>query len=82
MLEHFFKGFFSTALCMSIALAFKVPLHYWREVSAHEWGIGLALIAAASIVGGMITALCWLTGRRDRFGRRKDIDSTDIMPFI
>lgn len=83
MLGHFLKGFFTAALCMSIALAFKIPLDHWRTLTAHDWVIGLGIIFVASIAVGTLTAVCWLISPRDRFGRRRSIaDPTDIIPFI
>jgi hypothetical protein len=82
MLGQFAKGALATALCMSIAIACRIPLHRWAQLNVRDWVTGAAIVLVTSIVVGVVVAVGSLLRGRDRFGRPKKFDPTDIIPFI
>lgn len=78
----FLRGAFATAICMVVAIAFKTPMHRWSHLDGREWLLGVAIVAGTSVLVGTVAAIGWLFLPKDRWGRRKDYDPTDILPFL
>jgi hypothetical protein len=82
MLFSFIRGALATAVCMIFAIAFMTPLRQWSQLGGRDWLLGAAVVAATSTLVGTVAAIGWMFLRRDRWGRRKDHDPTDILPFL
>lgn len=82
MLTSFVCGAAGTAICMAISIAVMVATHRTGHFGAREWLIASAIVVATSAVVGGIAVICYWLQPRDRWGRRKPVDPTDILPFV
>lgn len=82
MLTSFMCGAVGAAICMVIALLVMVGTNHVGSLSAPEWLLGGAIVAGTSALVGGLAIICYLFQPRDRWGRRKPVDPTDVLPFL
>jgi hypothetical protein len=67
---------------MLIAMTVKIGPHRLGHLTLRERLVGGAIVIATSALIGGIAALEQLLQPRDRWGRRKEVDPTGVLPFI
>ena len=85
MFARFLTSSVTTAFALALALAVRMPLAQWSHLTVADWVRGTAAIVLASTLVGGVAVVCSLGRKRDRFGRLRKTDTTDvadIAPFI